>query len=225
MISLKQLAEKASPAKWNIKNVNRKTWIWIGLGLAALPALRIYYVQEMLAALIAFSILFGVIYIAVFTIFVVVRVSKPILVRAKPEVGRAAQWSLEAAEGVIASPVWAKAVPDSLKALSEWAGSVPHYLRSQQLKLSDSYKILRARVTGLRQGPSRVYQATLQTGLRKGGAALNVGLRAGLRTHRRISKGVGTWLTQRVTPADFIRLRQRPRVRPLHSRAQSRRPQ
>lgn len=40
LISFKQLTEKASA-------INGKTWIWIGLGLAAAPALRIYYVQEM----------------------------------------------------------------------------------------------------------------------------------------------------------------------------------
>ena len=348
MISFKQLSKKASPIT---SKISRKTWIWIGLGVAALPALRIFYVQEMLAALIGFSVFFAVIYIVVFAIFLLVRVAKPIIVSAKPKVGRAAQWSVEAAEGVaqdivaspfrakaasmpaktlpvsaktvlmwaravpewvkagphrfrsqplklsencralysrfarlrpwampkvrratrrsvelaegvianpfwanaafapgkalpvwaktlpvrakalpdrfsrvvrtsvgvvedvIDNPVWAKAAPVCARAVPVWAKSLPHVFRKQQLKLNENYKMVRLRFARLR--PSHFYRVSLQ----KGGAVLAVGLR----THKRISNELGSWLTKRVNYSGFIRLRPRPRVASLRPRAQSRR--
>lgn len=259
MISFKQLSEKASAINW-------KTWIWIGLGLGAVPALRIYYVQELLAALIAFSILFVALYAVVLTIFLLARGSKPIVVWAVPRVDRVLNWGfdaaemvianrvwakaapvwaksvpqrfgrvvhrgVEAAEGVISSPVWAKAAavwakagpvgaksvphrfgrvvrtsvdavegvianPVWTKAVPVWARTVPHGFRKQQLKLNENYKMVRLRFARLR--PSRVYRLSLQ----KGGAALT----SGLRTHKRISNELGSWLTQRVRYSDLIRL-------------------
>ena len=79
MISFTQLPQKL-PAI-NGKKFNGKKWIWIGLGLLALLSLRIYYVQEMLAALIIFSVLFVGASIAAVAIFVLVRASKPIIAR------------------------------------------------------------------------------------------------------------------------------------------------
>ena len=349
MISFKQLSEKASPIT---SKISWKTWIWIGLGVAALPALRIFYVQEMLAALIGFSLFFGVIYIVVFAIFLLVRVGKPIIVSAKPKVGRAAQWSVEAAEGVaqdvvaspfwakaasvpaetlpvwaktvlmwvravpewakavphrfrsqrlklsencravysrfarlrprampkarraaqwsvelaegvianpvwadaafapakalpvwaktlpvrakvlpdrfgrvvrtsvgvvedvIGNPVWTKAAPVCAKAVPVWAKSLPHGFRKQQLKLNENYEMVRLRFARLR--PSHFYRVSLQ----KGGALLAVGLR----THKRISNELGSWLTKRVNYSDFIRIRPRPQVASLRPRAEARRP-
>ena len=231
MISFRKLLEKASAINW-------KTWIWIGLGLVAVPALRIYYVQELLAALIAFSILFVALYAAVFAVFLLVRASKPILAWAIPKVGRVVHWGVETVEDVIANPVgakanpvwaksvplWAKAVPHRFgrvvrtsveavegvvadpawtkaaqvwaKSVPVWAKAVPHGFRKQQLKLNENYKIVRLRFACLR--PSHVYSLSLQ----KGGAALTVGLR----TRKRISSELGSWLTQRVNYSDLIRL-------------------
>jgi hypothetical protein len=81
VISLRQLSHKASA-------INRKKWIWIGLGLVAVPALQIYYVQEMLAAVIAFSLLFVAVSTAVLTIFFLVRTIKPVIAWATPKVTR-----------------------------------------------------------------------------------------------------------------------------------------
>ena len=72
VISLKHLSHKAS-------RINRKTWIWIGLGLVAVPALHIYYVQEMLAAFIVFLVLFVAVSAAALTIYFLVRSTKPII--------------------------------------------------------------------------------------------------------------------------------------------------
>jgi len=41
---------------YKLAGTGRRKWIWIGL--AAVPAIRLYYVQEMIAALIIFSVLF-----------------------------------------------------------------------------------------------------------------------------------------------------------------------
>jgi hypothetical protein len=49
VISLKRFLNK-------LAGTNTKKWIWIGL--AAVPAIRLYYVREMIAALIIFSVFF-----------------------------------------------------------------------------------------------------------------------------------------------------------------------
>jgi hypothetical protein len=140
VISFKQLLEKASAINW-------KMWLCVGLGLLALPALRIYYVQEMLAALIGFSLLFAAIYVTVFAIFLLVRGSEPVIAWARPRVGRVLHWSAETgtgvARGTIASPDWAKVV-------HVWAKAVPHQLRSQQLRLNANYRTVCSRFAGLR---------------------------------------------------------------------------
>jgi len=137
LISFKELSEKAIDWK-----ANRKVWICICLGLLALPALRIYYVQEMLAALIGFSLLFVAIYITVFAIFLVVRGSKPVIAWARPRVGRVLHWSAETAKSAVANPAWAKTVP-------VWAKAVPHRLRSQRLGLSENYRAVYSRFARL----------------------------------------------------------------------------
>jgi hypothetical protein len=48
---------------------NRKNRKWIWLGLAALLALQIYYVQEMIAALILFAVLFAITLLVVALLF------------------------------------------------------------------------------------------------------------------------------------------------------------
>ena len=153
MISFKQLSEKASAIN---SKINWKTWIWIGLGLAALPALRIFYVQEMLAALIGFSILFAVIYITVFAIFLLVRGSKPVVAWTKPKVGAVLHWSAETAESAVANPAWTKATPLWAKTVPVWAKAltgltraVPRRVRSQQLKLNENYKTVHSRFARL----------------------------------------------------------------------------
>jgi len=190
VISLKQLSHKAS-------TINRKTWIWIGLGLVAVPALQIYYVQEMLAALIVFSLLFVAVSTAVLTIFLLVRTIKPIIAWATPKVRRLAHQSVDAVEGVIASPVWAQAVP--------------HRFRREQLKLNEKYKMIYLRFAGFK--PNRIYRV----GFRAGGAALTIGLCK----HKRISNRLGRWLTQNVSYSDLIHLLSKSQVRPSTRRHSS----
>jgi hypothetical protein len=50
MVMLREFANKIWPKNWS-------KWIWIGLAVVA-SALRFYYVQEMIAALMIFSVLF-----------------------------------------------------------------------------------------------------------------------------------------------------------------------
>ena len=111
VISFRQLSHE-------LAGTNRKKWIWIGL--AAVPAMRLYYVQEMIAALIIFSVLFVGAATAVLIIFLLDRVSQRIVAWAEPGIARVAHSVVEAVEGIIASPVWAHAVP--------------HRFRREQLK-------------------------------------------------------------------------------------------
>jgi hypothetical protein len=190
VISLKQLSHKAL-------TINRKTWIGIGLGLVAVPALHIYYVQEMLAAFILFLLLFVAVSTAALTIFFLVRTIKPIIGWAMPKVRRVVHQSVDAAEGVITSPVSAQAVP--------------HRFRRKHLKLNEKYKMIYLRFAGFK--PNRVYRV----GFRAGGAALTIGLC----THKRISNRLGSWLTQNVSYSDLIHLLSTSRVRPSTRRRRS----
>ena len=75
MISLKSVRE--------LGNKNRK-WLWYGL--AALAALRLYYVQEMIAALLLFSILFAVAVMVALVLFTVDWASQSAVAWAEPRV-------------------------------------------------------------------------------------------------------------------------------------------
>jgi hypothetical protein len=101
VISFRQLPHKLSAT-------NRKKWIWVGL--AAVPAMHLYYVQEMIAALIIFSVLFVGAATAVLIIFLLDRASQLITAWAEPGFARVIRWVVEVVEGIIARPVWAHAV-------------------------------------------------------------------------------------------------------------------
>jgi Flp pilus assembly protein protease CpaA len=65
---------------------DRKNWIWIGV--AAVPAIRLYYVQEMIAALIMFSVLFVGAATVVLIIFLLDRASQQVVAWAEAGVAR-----------------------------------------------------------------------------------------------------------------------------------------
>ena len=67
MISLRRLLVK-------LAGTNGKRWIWIGL--AAVPAIRFYYVREMIAALIIFSVFFLAAATVVVIVFLLDRASE-----------------------------------------------------------------------------------------------------------------------------------------------------
>ena len=142
MFSFRQLLHEVSA-------INRKTWIWIGLVVVAVPALRIYYVREMLAALIAFSLLFVAGSTAALTFFLLVRISKQIVARVTPNVGRVVRRGVDALEGVVASPVWPPAVR--------------HRFRRERLKLNEKYKMVHLQFAGLK--PNQVYRVGLVAGV------------------------------------------------------------
>ena len=100
MISFRRLYELAT---------YRKRWIWIGV--AAVPAIRLYYVQEMIAALIMFSVLFVVAATVVLIIFVLDRASQHVMTWPEAGLVRVLHRVVYSVEGIIASPVWAQAVP------------------------------------------------------------------------------------------------------------------
>jgi hypothetical protein len=98
VISLKQL----------LAAITRTKWMWIGL--AAALALRFYYVREMIAALIIFSVLFAAGAIVVLAVFLVDRLSRQIVIWVEAGIRPVAHWVTDAAEGILAKPVWAQAV-------------------------------------------------------------------------------------------------------------------
>jgi len=168
--------------------------MWIGLGLVTVWAVRIYYVQELLVALMVFSLLFVAVSMAVFAIFLLLRASRPIILWAIPKVRRLLHRGAETVVEGIATPVWAR--------------TLPHHLRRHHLKLNDKYRALHLRFAVLR--PKHL----CMIGSRLGGEALTIGL-----SHqKRMSKRLGKWLTQRVGYSDLIHLASRFHVRPSPGR-------
>jgi hypothetical protein len=105
VISLRQLQHNL-PALF--RTITRTKWIWIGL--AAVLALRFYYVREMIAALMIFSVLFAAGAVVALVVFLVDRASRQIVIWAEAGVRPVAHWVTDAAEGIFAKPVWAQAV-------------------------------------------------------------------------------------------------------------------
>lgn len=79
VISISRLSHK-------LAGTGRKSWIWIGL--AAIPALRLYYVREMIAALIIFSVFFAGAATVGLVIFLLDRVSQHAMAWAEAGVTR-----------------------------------------------------------------------------------------------------------------------------------------
>ena len=106
MISLKQLQHKL-PALF--RTIARTKWIWIGL--AAALALRFYYVREMIAALMIFSVLFAAVAIVALAVFLVDRLSQQIVIWAEAGVRPVVHWVSDVTEGMFATPAWVQALP------------------------------------------------------------------------------------------------------------------
>ena len=106
MISLKQLQHNV-PAL--LRTIARTKWIWIGL--AAAVALRFYYVREMIAALVIFSVLFAAVAIVALAVFLVDRLSQQIVIWAEAGIRPVAHWVSDATEGILAAPAWVQALP------------------------------------------------------------------------------------------------------------------
>lgn len=168
MISFTQLSHK-------LLATNRKKWIWIGLVLAALPAVQIYYVQELLAALFLVLFLSLGVSVTALAIYLLVWAIKPIIAWAAPNVGRLLDGGVDAVKGVIASPAWAQALP--------------RHVRREKLNGDEKNQMVYLRSTALKL--DRAYRG----GLRAGAAALTIGLSV----QKRVSSRLGPWLRERVT--------------------------
>jgi hypothetical protein len=79
MISFKELSDK-------LVGTDSKRWLWIGL--AGVPAIRFYYVREMIAALMIFSVLFVAVATFVVFFFLLDRASEQVLTWAEAGVAR-----------------------------------------------------------------------------------------------------------------------------------------
>ena len=90
MISFRRLLVK-------LAGTNAKRWIW--MGLAAVPAIRIYYVREMIAALIIFSVLFVAVATVVLIVFLLDRASEYAVTWAEVGVARLIHRSKAASHG------------------------------------------------------------------------------------------------------------------------------
>jgi hypothetical protein len=102
--SLKQLQQKLPAIT---RTMVRTKWTWIGL--AAVFALRFFYVREMIAALMIFSVLFAAGAIVVLAVFLLDRVSYQIVIWAEAGLGSLVHW-VSAAAGSFARPALSQAV-------------------------------------------------------------------------------------------------------------------
>jgi hypothetical protein len=151
-----------------------KKWVLIGVGFVSGLAVHTYYVQEILAGLILFSLLFVVAYAVALAVFFLARAIKPVFAWAAAYAGRAGRWCIESAERTIASPVWA------------WA--VRQELRREHRKFNAKSRRVYLRFARLK--PEHVYGASL----RAGAAVRTIGVSVG----QRVSSRLGPWLTKRV---------------------------
>lgn len=110
MISIKRLQHKV-PALFRtpFRTMTRTKWIWIGL--AAVLALRFYYVREMIAALMIFSVLFAVGAIVALAVFLLDRASEQIVIWAEAGARPVLRWASDVTEGIFARPAWVHALP------------------------------------------------------------------------------------------------------------------
>jgi len=140
------------------------------------------------------SLLFFAVSVATLATFLLVLVSRTIIVWAAPSVRQFMRRGADAFDAVIAKPLRVLAVPR---------------FRWERLKWNDKYKVAYSRFAVLR--PSRVSRADL----RVVGRALTVGLTLQTRMSRRLGNG----LTEKVSYSDLIHLasRSRSQVR-AHSR-------
>ena len=92
MISFRELSDK-------LAGTERKRWIWIGL--AAVPAIRFYYVREMIAALMIFSVLFMGVATVVLFVFLLDRASEQVMTWAEAGVARLVHRGKAASDGDI----------------------------------------------------------------------------------------------------------------------------
>src|SRR5260370_32209092 len=83
VISIAELSHRLSA-------VSRKSWIWIVLAFAAVAATQIYYVREMLAALILISVLFVPVYAIVLSLFLFLRICRPVVPWSAPKLDKLA---------------------------------------------------------------------------------------------------------------------------------------
>jgi hypothetical protein len=90
---------------WHKLSAGGMKWLWIGL--AAIPATRLYYVREMVAALMIFSIFFAGAAMVVLVLFFIDLASQRFMVWAEAGVVRSLSWANEAVKGVAARPGWA----------------------------------------------------------------------------------------------------------------------
>lgn len=94
MISLQRLPRKLSAPSTK--------WLWIGL--AAVPAIRLYYVREMIAALMIFTVFFVGAATVVLIFFLLDLASQRIMAWIEAGVARALNWVNDAAKDVAAGP-------------------------------------------------------------------------------------------------------------------------
>lgn len=101
MIPFKELSHKLLATKWR----------WAVFGLAAAPTIHFYYVREMIAALMIFSLLFAAVFVVIVVLFLLDRASERIVEWCEAGASHVARWIADGIEGIIARPAWAHAVP------------------------------------------------------------------------------------------------------------------
>ena len=85
-----KLGERTRPVNALKLFRDRKIPKWVWIGVAALVAIQIYYVREMLAALFIFAVLFGIGAAIAFVLFLFDQASQKTVEWAEPQAKRAA---------------------------------------------------------------------------------------------------------------------------------------
>jgi uncharacterized membrane protein YcfT len=74
-----------------VKANAKKARKWLWMGLAAFAALQVYLVQELVAAMVLFSVMFAIVAVAALLIYLFDRAGQRTLEWAEPQTARAAQ--------------------------------------------------------------------------------------------------------------------------------------
>jgi len=77
------------------------------IGCTAVPAIRLYYVQEMIAALIIFSALFMGVWVVVFLILLLDWAVGQMITWAEVHIAAVERWMMDVGHSAMAKPVWA----------------------------------------------------------------------------------------------------------------------